>query len=436
MSLPEVAFGTSSTAAALPAIGGCSTRKDRVLPNHPSRAHLSSCGDVTGHAALFLPAIAKPARRSGLQCGTTSPVTQVNPPALPAIGGFGPGLHKMSVKRCVKFAGHDRVESETSLPVVQIAPSALPAIGGLHYPGIRKTSLKGTAPQAARRAWAAKFTYLRTVAQADIPSVAEKFGADLAGVPQEWLEPTAALTYLRTHEPWLLNVMNLSLLELYAGCGNFASTATSSGLVAIAVDVKAGGSSMLVLNLLLAHGRRVVWSIIVVLAPRLVHAGFPCTFWTPMAHFTRRHSRQRNEETRLRELAHVVFAMQIFKYQVAHGRHASIENPPRSRAWDLDIVRQVVPSSLTVTFDCCCWGACDPGNALPYKKPMSIASTVPLASLSRRCQGRHSQHQRVEGRVRSGLRKGASRATVSGEYPVDLCRAWCEIVRAAIGAPQ
>ena len=431
MSLPEVAFGTSSTADALPAIGGCSTREDRAVPTHPSRAPLPSCGGVTGHAAPFLPDISKPAGRCGLQCGTTSAATQVNPLALPAVGGFGPGLHKMSVK----LVGHDRVESQTSLPVTQIAASALPAIGGLHHPGLRKISLKRRAPQAARGAWATKFTYLRTAAQADIPSVAEKYGADLAGVPQEWLEPTAALTYLRTHEPQLLNVMNLSLLELYAGSGNFASMATSFGLVAVAVDVKAAGSSTLLLNLLSAHGRRVVWSIIAVLAPRLVHAGFPCTFWIPMAHFTRRHSWQRNEETRLRELVHVVFAMQIFKYQVAHGRHASIENPPASRAWDLDIVRQVVPTSSMVAFDCCCWGASDPGNGLPFKKPMSIASTVHLASLSRRCQGRHSLHQRAEGHVRSGLRKGASRATISGEYPVDLCRAWCEIVHAAIGAP-
>ena len=74
----------------------------------------------------------------------------------------------------------------------------------------------------------------------------------------------------------------------------------------------------------------------------------------------------------------------------------------------------------------------DPGNGLPYKKPMRIASTVDLSILGRKCDKQHS-HQRVEGCVDCGVRKGTRRSQISGEYSRELCRAWVACTQAAIG---
>ena len=57
--------------------------------------------------------------------------------------------------------------------------------------------------------------------------------------------------------------------------------------------------------------------------------------------------------------------------------------------------------------DLCQWGARDPGNLLPYEKPMRIASAIDLSSLVKRCCGA-PQHQRVGGGVASGAGKGGT----------------------------
>ena len=75
-----------------------------------------------------------------------------------------------------------------------------------------------------------------------------------------------------------------------------------------------------------------------------------------------------------------------------------------------------IASMHVVRFDACGWGLMDPGNQLPYKKAMQIASTAELSCLQRSCKGNHA-HQHVEGEVTSGPRRGARRSQVSGEYP-------------------
>ncbi len=168
-----------------------------------------------------------------------------------------------------------------------------------------------------------------------------------------------------------------------------------------------------------------------------MHLGPPCTFWSPMAHFTRRQTADQNEEKRLQELTHLVFAQQILTWQIRHGRHASFENPPRCRSWDFDIVRNMLAlgSMSIVEFHLCCFGAVDPGNGLPYKKAMRIATSCDLAPLQRKCDGGH-QHQTIEGSVQCGQLKGVRRTTISGEYTFQLCNAWVLLMRAAECGPQ
>ena len=154
-----------------------------------------------------------------------------------------------------------------------------------------------------------------------------------------------------------------------------------------------------------------------------------------MAHFTRNRTLQEDEETRLEQLVFIVFASQVARYQVSHGRHVSVENPPLCKSWDLDVVETMLSQCrlATVDFDCCMYGAADPGNGLPYKKAMRIACSVDLSGLCVRCNKMH-QHQVIEGSVASGPRKGKRRSEISGEYTFQLCHKWVALMRAAIGA--
>ena len=75
----------------------------------------------------------------------------------------------------------------------------------------------------------------------------------------------------------------------------------------------------------------------------------------------------------------------------------------------------------------------DPGNGLPNKKPMRIASTVDLSILGRKCDNQHS-HQVLEGCVDCVVREGTRRSQIFGEYPLELRRAWVACMQAAIVA--
>ena len=136
-----------------------------------------------------------------------------------------------------------------------------------------------------------------------------------------------------------------------------------------------------------------------------------------MAHLTRKHDPASDENTRIEQLVVIIFARQIGKWQHCQGRQFSFENPPLCRSWCLDVVVDMINaySMHIVDFDCCMYGAVDPGNGLSYKKAMRIAMTMPLDGLSIRCNNCHT-HQRVEGAVASGAGRGTMRSKVSGEY--------------------
>ena len=106
-------------------------------------------------------------------------------------------------------------------------------------------------------------------------------------------------------------------------------------------------------------------------------------------------------------------------WQHLAGRHMSVENPPRCWSWKLDMVKDLISTCrmTCVDLDLCMWGAKDPGNLLPYKKPMRLASNIDLTPLVNKCDRSHV-HQRVEGCVCSGREKGMKRSTVSGRYPI------------------
>ena len=263
------------------------------------------------------------------------------------------------------------------------------------------------------------------------------FGKDLFEIPKAWLDPVCARQLIAAAcgtkamalapAPWFL-------FEVFGGCGHLSLASRRAGLpTGPSVDILYQREHRLMADLLTAAGRQLLWVCLIIYMPFWVHLGFPCTFWCRMAHLTRKRSEWANEQTRLRELVFVVLTLQIVQWQASRWQHVSIENPPCCCSWHLDIVQDMlnIASMHVVRFDACGWGLMDPGNQLPYKKAMQIASTTELSCLQRSCKGNHV-HQRVEGAVTSGPRRGAWRSQVSGEYPHELCEAWVSRMHAVM----
>ena len=188
-------------------------------------------------------------------------------------------------------------------------------------------------------------------------------------------------------------------------------------------------------NMLEPRYRRLLWAIVVACQPRWIHSGFPCTFWSSLAHCTRNRSAEDDEATRLREMVHLVLTLQLARWQASHKLHISLENPPKCASWRMDITRDTLAAigAKKYFFDSCAWGHRDPGNGKPYKKTQCIASTGDLSSLVRTCTCGSGKgvHQIVEGLVSillPGATKKMRRSTYAGAYPKELCKAWAEAV--------
>ena len=291
--------------------------------------------------------------------------------------------------------------------------------------------------------------YLRAGASGDIVAIAERYGSDLLGEgpDAQWLDVVEAhrlLTSLNTscwryslHQQGGLRELPLGstvdFMEIFSGNGNLSLAAAVEGMkVGPGIDIHHGKAhaNSFTLDLRKASDRRIVWALVSVLKPKWVHMGFPCTFWIAMAHWTRRRDLDRNEQSRYEALVFVFFSRQVVYYQASRWRHSSIENPPLSVAWDLDIVKDMIGRAGMMSVDThgCAWGAKDPVSGRYYAKVMRFACTFTLQPLARKCPGNH-QHEVVKGRISQGHFKGRLRSAVSGEYPMAFCEAWVSLAK-------
>ena len=188
-------------------------------------------------------------------------------------------------------------------------------------------------------------------------------------------------------------------------------------------------------NLLKASGRQFVWSLLILNASQRVHFVYPCTFWSEIAQWNRTDDPTANETTRLEQLVFIRFAHQVAHFQISRGRHVSVENPPCSRSWSLDIVQDIlaVGRLQKMKTDMCQKGCRDPVSGHYYKKGMTIASSFGIEFLSRKCHGDEHDHERIVGRISLGPLKGFARTTLSGKYPALFCEAWVARARQCSG---
>ena len=309
-------------------------------------------------------------------------------------------------------------------------------------------------PVAVRRRLRKKTKFcLRHNARDDLEKLAAVYGSDLAStdtkaLPADWLVETYARQLL---EEAGLDTKRIDALEVYAGVANWTAECLSLGLQmgppidnkmptpAFGGNAKSQKASSVKWDLLDPKSRRLLWALIVVCKPSWVHSGFPCTFWSWLAHATRKRSDTDDEFTRIREMVHLVLTLQLAHWQCSHKCHISLENPPNCVSWKLDIMKDALAAigAKKFFFDSCPWGHRDPGNGKPYKKAQCIASTADLSSLVRHCScGQEKDvHQRVEGLVSillPGQTRKMRRSTYSGAYPLALCKAWAAVVRANV----
>ena len=136
------------------------------------------------------------------------------------------------------------------------------------------------------------------------------------------------------------------------------------------IDRGQGQANDLEMDLRRESDRRAVWALVAVLMPEWIHLDVPCTSWTATAPWTRRRDLYRNEQARLEALVFVAFSRQLVCYQASRWRHSSIENPPRSVLWGLDIVQDTMgKAKLTrINTHLCAWGAKDPDNGKLHGK--------------------------------------------------------------------
>ena len=144
-----------------------------------------------------------------------------------------------------------------------------------------------------------------------------------------------------------------------------------------------GHDNAFLIDIKKASDRKLVWALVMVLCPRWIHCGFPCTFWVAIAHWTRIRDLDKNEMDRMESLLYITFSRQLVYYQTSRWRHSSIENPQGSVAWDLDIVQDMIHASKmhSVVTDLCAWGAKGPCSGKFYNKTVRFACTLNMESL-------------------------------------------------------
>jgi hypothetical protein len=185
---------------------------------------------------------------------------------------------------------------------------------------------RGQKRQRKAHAPAARPSYLRCEAENDLGQISSKYGADLIQVPAVWLDlqkPFSLLTPLNILV-WTVSgtgqVLKFDspvfLLDIFVGRWHLTRAAIEAGyFCGPSIDILPAFGGSHVFDILTSAGRQAVWALIVVLKPMWVHCGYPCTFWSSLAHCTRTRNVLNNERTRRQEL---VFIFLFFRSRLRY----------------------------------------------------------------------------------------------------------------------
>ena len=185
----------------------------------------------------------------------------------------------------------------------------------------------------------------------------------------------------------------LDLLEVYAGSARVTTTVKELGGTAIAIGLAHGQ------DLGRARDRAMLLHLIQLSKPRHALIAFPCTAFCAWARLAQARS-YGNREARLKEgRLHLRFSLDIARLQREAGRHAHLENPLTSLAWQEPAAIQEFahPAWKRSRLDQCTTGLSGPQGGL-HKKPTLIRTTDERMQfqLHRLCAGDH-EHELVQG---------------------------------------
>ena len=170
-----------------------------------------------------------------------------------------------------------------------------------------------------------------------------------------------------------------------------------------------------------------------------VHVGPPCAFFSQLGRFTAKRTAEEWYALRNVALHHLRLGIRVMRWQDSQGRTGSLEQPPRCISWELAPMVALLARVGWRTYEwpSCVYGHRDLGNGRPYLKKQRFTLNFDLSLMQdRKCLCPAGGHQRVEGVVGSGPRKGARRSIVSGEYLVAMCERLVGILKDhSLGSP-
>ena len=181
-----------------------------------------------------------------------------------------------------------------------------------------------------------------------------------------------------------------------------------------------------------AKHRRVLLDLHYELEPDEIFLNPKCTLWSPMQNInirTDEDARDLQEKQWQDHEIHVKFCKRLYVQQARNGRHAHIEHPTPSKAWDAPAFKSL--PGMKVTFDQCAYGATtwtDQGDWQPIKKTTTLRTTkqAMIWQISKRCQGNHRHHPL----------EGGQRCREVENYPQLMAKHIAEAIMVDEGLPE
>ena len=177
-----------------------------------------------------------------------------------------------------------------------------------------------------------------------------------------------------------------------------------------------------------ASHRLRAWRLLKRDGPYLLIGSPPCTMCSLLQNLSRgKEGREERFQEKLREAAvHLEFCVKLYNHQPKRGLYFLHEHPAGASSWVVPCIEELAkrPMVSTVVSHMCAFGMVstfEDGSLGPVKKPTRFMSnsTVLLSHLDRRCKGCPKHAHLLAGR--------ASKAAI---YPINLCKAVAEGLRA------
>lgn len=211
-------------------------------------------------------------------------------------------------------------------------------------------------------------------------------------------------------------------VEMLSGCGQLTSQMRLAGVgCGPELELLKGKQY----NLLRKSTQRYIKRLIRKRKLRYIHFGTPCTVFSAARHNISNIRRAKHKEAIGVALA--CFTASCIQLLLRCDGYFSLENPLTSKLWQFPLIEPLfrLKRCIFIRWDMCMYGA-------PHKKPTALLTNLgALAVLGRQCDHSH-QHIQLRGSetvLVDGKTTTQSKTKRAGEYPLELCKAWAQVVQ-------